>query len=227
MWNNRVSTISDGSMGIAAGRSLTARVTIGTPQATGKLAWVRSTYASQYNHAVTCFESFDNTTGKKRMRGGRLLLYRLLIFAVVVVSFVLGILSSNVKAYVAFPVVSAVVYLDLTIWNWHIFRINGNLLHSHMIKVSDNVLPGYINRFFTIPIYTHITDHQILAISNYAQTAIAQLIEQHRGSDSIKIMCYTNSYQKYMKFPIETLLYFIVFIGIFIVAITSVVKQST
>ncbi|CAF1679725.1 unnamed protein product, partial [Adineta ricciae] len=39
MWNNRVSTISDGSMGIAAGRSLTAQVTIGTPQATGKLAW--------------------------------------------------------------------------------------------------------------------------------------------------------------------------------------------
>ncbi|CAF4062126.1 unnamed protein product, partial [Adineta steineri] len=78
MPNNRVSTISDGSMGIAMGRSVTVQAFMGTPKATGKLAWVQNTYASQYNHAVGCWESFDNTMKKRRMRGGHLLLYRLL-----------------------------------------------------------------------------------------------------------------------------------------------------
>ncbi|UJR19068.1 hypothetical protein I4U23_022199 [Adineta vaga] len=225
MSNNRVSAISDGSMGIAVGRSVTVQASMGTPQATGKLAWVQNTYASQYNHAVGCWESFDNTIKKRRMRGGHLLLYRFVILAVVVVSFVLGGLSSEVKAYVAFPVVSTVIYLSLTIWNWHVFRTNGNLLHSHMIHVPDNALPGWSNRFYTIPVYTQITDHQVLAISNYAGTAIGQLIEQSRDSSSIEVMFYTNSFLKETKFPKETLLHFIIFIIVIIVAIASVVKE--
>jgi hypothetical protein len=225
MSNNRVSMISDGSMGIAVGRSVTAQASLGTPQATGNLAWVQNTYASRYNHAVGCWESFDNTTGKRRMRGGHFLLYRLFVFAVVVVSFVLGGLSWEVKAYVTFPVVCTVIYLSLTIWNWHVFRTNGDLIHSHMIYVPDNALPGWTNRFYTIPVYTQITDHQVLAISNYAGTAIGQLIEHSRGSSSIEVMFYENSYLKKTEFPKETLLHFLIFINVFIVAIATVVRE--
>jgi hypothetical protein len=61
MANNRVHTISDGSMGIEMGRSVTTRTSVGRPTATGTLAWLQNTYASHYNHPVKCWESFDST----------------------------------------------------------------------------------------------------------------------------------------------------------------------
>jgi hypothetical protein len=159
------------------------------------------------------------------MRGGHFLLYRLFVVAVVIVSFVPGGLSWQVKAYVTFPVVCTVLYLSLTIWNWHVFRTNGNLLHSHMIQVPKNVLPGYCNEFYTIPIYTEITDHQVLAISTYAGTAIGQLIEHNRDASSIEVMAYTDTYLRLIRFPKETLIHFIIFIIVFIVAIATVVRE--
>ncbi|CAF4950655.1 unnamed protein product, partial [Rotaria sp. Silwood1] len=179
MSNNRVAVVSDGRLAVGTGRSVTTNISLGTPEATGKLAWVQNTYASQYNHAVSCWKAFETSGIKRQMRGGHLLLYRWLVLAVVIVAFVLGGLSKNVKPYITFPIVSAVIYLGLTIWNWHVFRTNGNLLHSHMVQVPDSALPGFINEFYTIPIYAQVTDQRLLAISNYTNTVIAQLIEQH------------------------------------------------
>ncbi|CAF3331620.1 unnamed protein product [Rotaria socialis] len=121
MSNNRVYTVGGGSLDIVGDRDVSADFMLGTPQATGTLAWVQNTYASQYNHAVRCWEAFDGASKKRRMHGGHLLLYRWLIFAVVIVSFVLGGLSNQVQAYIAFPIVATVIYMNLTIWNWHVF----------------------------------------------------------------------------------------------------------
>jgi hypothetical protein len=226
MSNNRVFTVSDDSTTIATSHSVTSNITLGTPEATGKLAWVQNTYASQYNHAVGCWKAFDGSGTKRQMRGGHLLLYRWFILAVVIVSFVLGGLSTDVKAYVTFPIISTVIYLTLTIWNWHVFRTNGNLLHSHMIAVPDNLLPGWTNEFFHIPIYAQITDQRLLGVSSYAVTAIAGLIEQSEGQSSIDIMVYRRIYLKKLRFPWETILHFIIFIIIFIVALSRVIAVT-
>ncbi|CAF3073850.1 unnamed protein product [Rotaria sp. Silwood2] len=225
MLNNRVYTVSDGSVGIASGRFVTSNITLGSPVATGTRAWVQNTYASQYNHAIRCWESFGDASKKRKMRGGRLLLYRWLILAVVIVSFVLGSLSNGVKAYITFPIVSTVIYIGLTIWNWHVFRTNENLLHSHMFHVPSSAISGWSNKFFRIPIQVENTDHQILSISNNAGTTIAQLIQQSQGQTSIEIMAYTDSYLSKIVFPKETLLHFIIFIIVFIVAIARVVAE--
>ncbi|CAF3499189.1 unnamed protein product [Rotaria socialis] len=225
MSNNRVYTVSGGSIDIVGGRGVSADFVLGTPQATGTLAWVQNTYASQYNHAVGCWEAFDGASKKRRMRGGHLLLYRWLIFAVVIVSFVLGGLSKQVKAYIAFPIVATVIYMSLTIWNWHVFRINGSLRHPHMIQVPARILPGWSNKFFRIPIYAQITDRQILGITHEVGTIIAQLIQQSHGETSLHIMAYTDSYLRKLKFPKETVLHFLIFIIVFIVAIGSVLSE--
>lgn len=226
MPDTRVFVVGNDSEVIAAGRSVTADVALGTPEATGKLAWIQNTYASQYNHAGGCWESFDDTSSKRKMRGGHLLLYRWLMLAVVIASFVLGGLSRNVKAYVTFPVVSTVIYLAITIWNWHVFRTNGNLLHSHMIEVPGNVIPGLLNEFYRIPIYAQITDQRLLAVSNHARTVIAHLIEQNHGQASIEVMVYKRSYLREIRFPWESILHFIIFIVVIIVAISIVVQNE-
>ncbi|CAF1285520.1 unnamed protein product [Rotaria magnacalcarata] len=225
MSNNRVYTVSGGSLNIVGGRDVSSDFMLGTPQATGTLAWVQNTYASQYNHAVRCWEAFDGASKKRRMRGGHLLLYRWLILAVVIVSFVLGGLSNQVKAYIAFPIVATVIYMSLTIWNWHVFRINGSLRHPHMIQVPARIIPGWSNEFFRIPIYTQITDRQILGITHEVGTVIAQLIQQSHGETSLHIMVYTDSYLRKLKFPKETVLHFLIFIIVFVVAIATVVSE--
>jgi hypothetical protein len=70
MANNRVHTISDGSMDIAMGHSVTAHTSVVRTIATGTLARVQNTYASHYNHVVKCWESFDSINTKRQMRAG-------------------------------------------------------------------------------------------------------------------------------------------------------------
>lgn len=227
MSNNPVAIISDGSMGVAHGRVVTSNITLGTPTATGKRAWIQKTYASQYNHAVECWESFGGSNIKRRMRGGHFLLYPLLVFVVIVISFILGSLSNSIKFYATFPVVTSVIYLTITIWNWHVFRTNGDLIHSHMIRVSPSMIPGWTNEFFTIPIQAEITDRQVLGVVHEAGAVFAQLVEQHRGETSIKIMVYIDSYLNKVKFPAESIFHFIIFLVALIVGIARAASNPT
>lgn len=95
-----------------------------------------------------------------------------------------------------------------------------------MIHVPASALPRLQNEFFTIPIHTQITDHQFLAVTNHATTAVGQLVEQSRGSTSIDLMFYTGTFLKKTKFAYETLLHFVVFTIVLIVAIASVAQKK-
>lgn len=94
-----------------------------------------------------------------------------------------------------------------------------------MIQVPKNALPGFENDFFTIPIHTRITDQRLLGISSQNAQAIAQLVNQHEGETSIKVMFYTDSYLKGIRFPLEIIVHYFIFIPVFIITISKLVSQ--
>ena len=120
-----------------------------------------------------------------------------------IIAFVLVGLSSSVKAYVTFLIVTSVIYLALTIWNWQVFRTN-----AHMFEVKQHVIPNYSNEFFIIPVHTQIIDHRILAIENAVGRWIRHLIEEEHATTSIDIMVYTKNYRKKTRFSVESVIHF-------------------
>ena len=93
------------------------------------------------------------------MQSDHSLLYRWLMLITVGISLAVGYQASRnrYKNAIAYPIPMSVLYIGVTIWNWVVFQKNGNSIHSHMFSVSADVIPGFINEFFTIPICTIVT----------------------------------------------------------------------
>ena len=187
-------------------------VSVGTPVVTGRLAWVRNTYAAHYNFAVRNYHSIDGSVTKKQMRGGRFFLFRYVILLALGIGFVCGITSPGNKGLLTVPILLAILYTGLSIFNIYIYCRNGSLIHERMFWVKDSALPGFTNEFFKIPINARIKDRRIRAIiGENLQAVVASTQEHDETIDSVKLMAYRSSYLPYTGFPHEAIVHVILF----------------
>ena len=209
---------SDGTHVVIDHQQRNVEVSIGTPVATGRLAWVRNTYAAKHNFAVRNYHSVDGSVTKKRMRGGRFFLFRYVILFVLALCFVCSIMSKGNKGLVTVPILLAILYTGLSIYNIYVYCRNGSLLHDRMYPVDSSVLKGSNNEFLTIPINARIKDRRIQAIvGENLQAILASAQERNETIDSVEVMVYRHSYLAYTRFPLEAILH----MGVFWVAMSA------
>jgi hypothetical protein len=200
------------------------RLEFGEIRDVGHTAYIRSTYAARYNFAAKLYNQYDTDgTNKKRyMRGGRFFLYNFILIVLIIASIISIINISNDKATGAVPIIVSIIYLLITCYNWHIHRTNGSLIHDHMIRIQDRYLTNSINEHFRIPVHARIQNRQLIAASDGTTTAVlTRLQQQNHNLTDIDIMVYGSTYaNKYAGFPTETIIHFIAFTILLIVAIS-------
>ncbi|CAF1227738.1 unnamed protein product [Adineta steineri] len=190
----------------------------------GHTTYIRSTYAGRYNFAVKQYNHYDteNVNKKRYMRGGRLFLYGIIVLILFIVSILLINQAKSNKALIAIPIIISIIYLFITSYNWHIHRTNASLIHDNMIKVQDKYLSGSINEHFKIPVHARIQNRELIAATDGTTIAVlARLQQRYQNLTEIDIMLYKNIYlTKYACFPSETILHFLLFLGILIASFT-------
>jgi hypothetical protein len=180
--------------------------------------YVRSNYAARYNYAAKNYDCVEESNAEplRRMRGDRFLLNNVLIFFILcfLVGSVLGYMSVN-EAIGAIPIVVSIIYLLLTCYNWHVYRINPSVMHDCMIEVEDYCLGNMQNRFFKVPINARIQNRELLAASDGRTTAVlARLQQRYCNLTELTIMLYEHKYKTtYGTFPLAIIIHFILFLG--------------
>ena len=96
------------------------------------------------------------------------------------------------KYYLLATIFIGIVYVANIIWNFYVFVVNENPIHSRMFYVPDSLL-DCMNDFYEIPIHTRITDSHTLIVANQIGALIGQLIRENQSTTSVKIMAYTSS----------------------------------
>ena len=199
-----------GSIAGAAVHQHTTERYFGNPKRTG-VRWVAGwNYVSHYNWSVENWEYLGGEV-KRRMRGGPILLNRLILLLIAGATFnICRIIASwdLSKYYLIATIFIGLVGVINTIWNWYVYSVNGSRIHQHMFYVPDSMLDS-TNEFYEIPIHTRITDRQTLVIANQIGALIAQLIQRNQSSTSVKIMVYGNQYLKKIRLPFESFLMFL------------------
>ncbi|CAF1412655.1 unnamed protein product, partial [Adineta ricciae] len=170
----QVSTIGDTGVVAVAQRST---IEMGMPRNTSKLAFIRNTYPAHYNHVVRNMNSINyqtNTKAKHSMRGGHFLLYRYIISLAIILCLVFGVISIYVKGCASVPFILTVVYIAISIYNIVIYIKNRPLLNPLLaIQVPRDILPEFMNEFYTVPINATVLTGAIAAFVNPAVIAAA------------------------------------------------------
>jgi hypothetical protein len=204
-------------------------IELGQIRATGRSTFVQSTYAARYNFAVRNYNYLDDGDGEKKrnMRGGRFFLYNIIAITFFIGSSVCISNSRENKPLITVPIIISIIYLFLTCYNWHIRRTNGSLVHECMIRVPDHYLPDTVNKHLTIPLHANVQNREFFAASDGTTTAVlAQLRQRYVNLTEIDIMLYESNYEKYFRFPMESLLHFLFFLGLLMGAIIQILNQA-
>lgn len=207
-----VSSSNDSSAVIGQQRTVQAQFSTGKPVATGRWAWVRNTYASQYNFAAKNYDSLGGAQAKKQMRGGRFFLYRYVILFGLAATLFFAWDNARQGGIVTVAVLLCILYTVLGVYNIFVYSKNGSLKHDRMFRVKSKYLTGCVNEFYEIPIRASITDTRILAmVGSDVQGVIANVQQYQQDVDSVSIMVYKDAYLKYMRFPAEAIVHTLLF----------------
>ena len=221
-----VSAYRNNDIAVVRNNRVDVNLEVGPIRATGHSTYVSSTYAARYNFAVRQYNTLDDEylDQKWSMRGGRFFLFNIVAFLFFCGSIGCYINSERTKSIIAAPIVISVIYLLITCYNWHIYRKNGSLVHDRMIRVDDDDLPNSTNKHLTIPLNANVQNREIIAATDGSVVAIAaQLRQRYVNLTEIDVMLYESNYVKYMRFPMESIVHFLAFVGVFIAAVLRLV----
>ncbi|CAF1173524.1 unnamed protein product [Adineta ricciae] len=223
----QVSTIGDTGVVAVAQRST---IEMGMPRNTSKLAFIRNTYPAHYNHVVRNMNSINyqtNTKAKHSMRGGHFLLYRYIISLAIILCLVFGVISIYVKGCASVPFILTVVYIAISIYNIVIYIKNRPLLNPLLaIQVPRDILPEFMNEFYTVPINATVLTGAIAAFVNPAVIAAAVRKDNVQLCE-IQIMLYDDLYLRHCRFPWEITVHLLIFIVLFFLAIGFVSAKAS
>lgn len=181
---------------------------------TGFRACYQNDYTTEYNFAVTNWNTLECSAEKKQMLNGYFLLNRIFIAGYLVLaacSIIPLVLIAKYTGFIAIPIIVTCIYTTLFIYNAIIFRRNGKLDHSRMRLVEEENLKGFANEFFTIPRNGPVKDQRLVEILDKNALAVITDIQQLAGkADPVTVMVYNGRYQRYQRFPIEAIIQMII-----------------
>lgn len=219
-----VTTYQDDNIVAVRNNRVNVDIEMGRARSTGTSTYVRSTYSARYNFAVRQFNVYvDVILEKRQMFGGLILLYNIVVLVLFGVSIGGYINADDTKAFIAVPFVISIAYLLITFYNWHIFRTNGSLVHRQFFRVNDYEIPDSINKHLTIPLRANVQNQQVIAATDGSTVAIAaRLRQEYINLTEIDIMLYDSNYEKHMRFPVESIVHFLLFAGVLGLAILKI-----
>ena len=221
-------TMKFGAHGYNSAGTTAQQQTIGTDDPV-RSKKVRGNYPSQYNHAVDVRNYFAVRKGenlKRKMRGGRFLLYRKVVFCIAVIAIVFAGISTRWKYFTPIPVVLSLINIIVLAFNLLVGRINGSLLCEDMIPVEQSAIQS-TSQLYTVPATGHIDDQVVLESIQKNAALLARVQSQNIGLNDIVLLLYTPVHRRYTEYLPRTVGYIILYGIILVFAVVCASATGT